>query len=80
MACGWMCIISPSVFFVANFVCSQSADYPSKVMIIIPKADLTKSGYKPEIKYKSSLTILLYFWLHNEDIEIWPSGFLFSVL
>jgi hypothetical protein len=78
MVCGWVCIISPSVFFVANFVCSQSADYPSKVMII-PNEDLTKSGYKPEMKYKLSSTILLCFWLHNENIEIWPSGFLFSI-
>lgn len=67
MACGWgVCIISPSVFFVANFACSQSADYQCKVMII-PKEDLTKSGYKPEMKYKLSLTILLCFWLHDEN-------------
>jgi len=51
--------ITTSVFC-SKFVCSQSADYPSEVMII-PKEDLTKSGYKPEIKYKLSLTILLYF-------------------
>ncbi len=79
MACGWVCIISPSLFFVANFVCSQSADYPSQVMII-PKEDLTKSGYKPEVKYKISLIILLYFLLHDENREIWPSGVLFSIL
>jgi hypothetical protein len=69
MACGWVCIISPSVFFVANFVCSQSDDHP--------KGRLTNSGYKPEMKYKLSLTILLYFWLHDENVEIWPSGFQF---
>jgi hypothetical protein len=31
-----------------------------------PYGDLAKSGYKPEIKYKSSI-ILLYVWLHNEN-------------
>jgi hypothetical protein len=28
--------------------------------------DLAKSGYKPEIKYKSFI-IVLHFWLHNEN-------------
>jgi hypothetical protein len=30
------------------------------------KEYLAKSGYKPEIKYKS-LIILLFFWLNNEN-------------
>ncbi len=37
-----------------------------------PKEDLAKFGYKSEMKYKS-LSILLYFCLHNEN-QIYESG------
>ncbi len=47
-----------SVFFSGIFVCSQSGNHPY--------AHLVKSGYKPEVKYKSSI-ILLYFCLHIEN-------------
>jgi hypothetical protein len=39
---------------------------------------LVKSGYKPEIKYKS-LNILLYFWFHNEN-QVYESGNFYSFL
>ncbi len=48
-----------SVFFL-NFL------FAAKVMTIV-KEDIVKSGYKPEIMYKSSI-ILLYFWLCNKVI------------
>jgi hypothetical protein len=35
-------------------------------IILPPKEDLAKSGYKPEIKHKS-LIMLLYFWLDPEN-------------
>jgi hypothetical protein len=40
-----------------------------------PYEDLAKSGYKPEIKYKSSIN-LLYVWRHTEN-QICKSGAFF---
>jgi hypothetical protein len=56
-----------SVVFLGIFVCSQTGSHPYE--------DVTKSGYKLYIKYKS-LIILLYFWLHNES-QIYKFGFSF---
>jgi hypothetical protein len=75
---------SKTVFF-GIFVCSQSGN-PSigrqRKSDDHWLEDLAKYGYKPEIKYKSLIT-LLYVWLHNEN-QIYESNdfyyFFFSVL
>jgi hypothetical protein len=51
--------MSISVFLLKEFLFVEKSDNH-------PYGDLAKSGYKPEIKYKSSI-ILLYVWLHNEN-------------
>jgi hypothetical protein len=60
------------------FVCSQSGNHPQedvKEMAITPrKKDLVKSGYKPEVKYKSLIILLVYFWLYNEKPNIYELG------
>jgi len=66
--------ISKTVFF-GIFVCSQSGN-PSIGSWTKSDdhwlEDLAKYGYKPEIKYKSLIT-LLYVWLHNEN-QIYESN------
>jgi hypothetical protein len=51
--------MSISVFLLKEFLFVEKSDNH-------PYGDLAKSGYKPEIKYKSSI-ISLYVWLHDEN-------------
>jgi hypothetical protein len=56
----WWCVF----FYKEISVCSQSGNHPYE--------DLAKSGYQPDIKHKSLIT-LLYFWLQIEN-KILKSG------
>jgi hypothetical protein len=82
VCCKFAAVSCWSVFVLGIFVCSQSGHHHSlqdvKIVMII-KA-FAKSGYKPEIKYKS-LIILLHICLAKHwkaGIWIWQFMFLFS--
>ncbi len=76
----WLCVgcmlvplqQSSLVHFEGIFFWSQSGNHPQKDLekwvMVLPQEDLAKSGYKPNVKYKS-LIVLLYIWLHTLETK-----------
>jgi hypothetical protein len=59
VCCKFAAVACGSVFVLGIFVCSQSGHHSLQdVKIVTIVKALVKSGYKPEIKYKSLIILL----------------------